>query len=133
MGKLSEAVKAQMAHVEYCRQGAVAMMFVRRVIERPHSPLPPHLEAAFSTLWAAVHERETEAWRNLLMMGLISDTDRKEVVQRAAQRFLRENTAVMDLLDEHGEQPGSWLTDSEAEFRAELQEAISRQTGEGGR
>lgn len=77
-------------------------------------------------LFAALHQAEMTAWRNLAMWGLtLDDADRARIKAACADRFLRPGMSVGRWLSRDGTQPSSYLVADEDEFRAMVARVFS--------
>lgn len=69
-----------------------------------------------------LYRRELEEWRGLLMWGLICDENTRDRLKAAAyERFLSDRMDVRKWMF-HGEEPFSWLSKDEEDFRKNVRE-----------
>lgn len=79
----------------------------------------------FGDVQAELYRRELEEWRGLLMWGLVCDRSTQDRVKAAAyERFLSDKMDVTSWMF-NGENPSSWLTKDEEEFRKSVKELFN--------
>lgn len=76
-----------------------------------------------SALHAVLYQQLNDAYRDLLMIGLLGKKAQREARKRAFEHYLKANNSIMHLLDLRGHHPGIFSADEEKEFRAEIEEA----------